>query len=400
MKKRILFVDDEPRILEGLQNLLRAHRRKWDMAFVAGGQMAVDRLAAQPFDVIVTDMRMPGVDGVTLLRHVQETYPGIVRIVLSGYAEFDAALRAVPVAHQYLTKPCDPEVLENVVERACNVQSLISADVVRRVVGKVEKLPSLPRVYTALLQALAKESTSTKEVARIVEQDVAMCAKILQLVNSAFFGLAQRVASIEAAIAYLGFNMVKNLALSVEVFEYGRQMQPGVLHIEQLQVHSLATAKLAKHLVRDQKLIDDAFMGGMLHDIGKLVMGMQMPEQTRSTVEEARRRHMPLHLVELERNGVTHAEVGGFLLGIWGLPGPVVEAVTNHHEPARVRQRGFDVLAAVHIANVLEHEADGTSDAHDHLNPEYLDGLGVAAQAGAWRALAREQRGMPEHGRA
>lgn len=148
--KHILFVDDEPMILEGLQNMLRRKRKKWKMVFVLGGEKAIEALEAEPFDVIVTDMRMPGMDGATLLKEVQRKYKKTVRIVLSGYSEMESALRAVPVAHQFLSKPCKAELLDSVIERACHLQDLVDDETLVKTIGKIETLPPLPRMYTAL----------------------------------------------------------------------------------------------------------------------------------------------------------------------------------------------------------------------------------------------------------
>ena len=392
--KRILFVDDETRILDGLRDLLRRHRRKWDMVFASGGETALEEIERAHFDVIVSDMRMPGIDGATLLRQVQEEHPGIVRIVLSGHTELESALRAVPVAHQFLTKPCNPAVLENVIERACNLQTLVGDDVVRRVVGKLEKLPSLPRVYTALTRALVDEQTGAADVARIIEQDMAMCAKVLQLVNSAFFGIGRRITNIEQAVTYLGFNMIKNLTLSVDVFEMGHYPTFAGFSIESVQRHSVLTASLATQiLAEDKRQAEDAFMAGMLHDVGKLVLALELPDHVREIASRAREARQPVCRMEEEFAGVTHAEIGGYLLGLWGLPYPVVEAVANHHEPSRVPQRGLDVLAAVHISDALANEAAVPEDlawSYAPVAAEYLESFGLTEKIGSWRKLAGE----------
>lgn len=165
---RILFVDDEPNILEGLQDLLRRFRRKWDMVFVASGEAALEEIDKGHFDVVVSDMRMPGIDGAELLRRVQKVKPHMVRIVLSGFAELEAALRVVPVAHQFLMKPTSAEVIENVIERACSLQALIRDDKIRGIVGKLHKLPSLPKVYTQLMHLLSHEQSGASEVAQVI----------------------------------------------------------------------------------------------------------------------------------------------------------------------------------------------------------------------------------------
>src|SRR5262245_4158883 len=165
--KRILFVDDDQSILDGLRNLLWKYRREMKMAFALGGEDALGQLAKGPFDVIVSDMRMPGMDGATLLQKVKEEYPDVVRIVLSGHAEQEAIFRALPIAHQFLSKPCDADKLCNVIESACRLHTLLNDESVRKAVGKIEKLPSLETTYHELSQAMLRSDASAQTVARI-----------------------------------------------------------------------------------------------------------------------------------------------------------------------------------------------------------------------------------------
>src|SRR5215469_9947183 len=115
---RILFVDDEPKVLDGLRRLLRPQRLQWDMSFIEGGEAALALLDQSPFDVIVSDLKMPGMDGTALLERAREHHPQVVRIVLSEYADLEAAFRAAQVAHQLLLKPCDAEMLRVAIDRA------------------------------------------------------------------------------------------------------------------------------------------------------------------------------------------------------------------------------------------------------------------------------------------
>lgn len=396
MKKRILFVDDEPLVLAGLRHRLRRQRNKWESFFVGGGHEALELLAAQPIDVIVTDMRMPRMDGAALLERVQADHPEVVRIVLSGYAELESALRAVPVAHQFLTKPCEAGVLENVVERACNLQALISDEAVRRTVGKIEKLPALPRVYSQLMTALSDENVTIDKVAKILKQDMALCAKLLQVVNSAFFRLSRSISTVEQAVTYLGFDTVKQLALAVEVFA-GNKGQPGVqgMSLEELQHHSLFTASIASRLFDDPKRNEDAFVAALLHDIGKLLLVMELPDQVEQVVTSMRADGEPMYVVEERLWGVTHAEIGAYLLGLWGLPYPIVEAVANHHCPKRVPQGEFDMLAAVHVADTLANETRRPDTGMDgpvwEVDRAYLARFGQEEKLDGWRAMAQEQ---------
>lgn len=396
--KRILFVDDEPHILEGLQNLLRKNRRKWDMTFAVGGEAALELLQTQSFDVLVSDMRMPGVNGAQLLRYAKDHHPKTVRIILSGYMEMKMALQAVPVAHQFLSKPCDAQYLENLVERACLVQALLDdADGnLRQIIGRIDRLPSIPRTYHALMQALADDQVGIDDIARLLKKDMAICAKLLQVVNSAFFRLARRIVNIEEAVRYLGFIMVRNLVLTVEVFQSAQPLHG--LSLDALQDHALRVAALARRLCGDKSQADDAFMAGLLHDIGRLIMATEIPDQMAQAQAQAAQTQIPLYQAEHQILGVSHAEIGAYLLGLWGLPYPIIEAVANHHQPQKVPQRGFDVLAAVYLANLLVQE---TTTPHppgsQSIDPAYLESLGVTpTQLAEWRNLALEQTQSPQ----
>ena len=392
MKMRILFVDDEPRVLQGLENLLVRYRQKWDMVFASGGPAALEEMRHAPVDVLVADMRMPVMDGATLLRIVKDEHPGTVRIILSGHSEMELAMRAIPVAHQFLDKPCKPELLESVVERACSLHALVSDENVRKVLGGLKKLPALPAAYAALQRTLAAERAGAREVARVIEQDIAMSAKVLQLVNSAFFGLSRRVTSVPEAVSYLGFRMIQQLVLGAEIFGDGGLASRAGLSLEALRDHSLLAAGLARRILsNDRKQAEDAWTAGLLHDIGKLILAAEMPEHWAPPLAAAMKTGRPTYEAEQELYGVTHAEIGAYLVGMWGLPYPIVEAVGNHHMPERVQHPGLDVLAAVHIADALAHECDPDADPHAAaLNAEYVSSLGLIEQIPEWREHAKE----------
>jgi putative nucleotidyltransferase with HDIG domain len=379
-------VDDEHRILEGLERMLFHMSDDWEMSFEEGGASALETMKTSEFDVIVTDMRMPGMDGSVLLGEVSKLYPNVVRIVLSGYAEMELALRAVPVAHQFLTKPCDADLLVEVVERACALQNLLSDDMVRSIIGNIKNLPSVPSVYMALNQTLADINSSADDVARIVNQDPAMSAKVLQLVNSAFFGRSVRLTSITQAVVRLGFQMVKNLVLSMEIFDESTLSdKTSEFSISSLQQHSVRTAAIARSLFDDRHLGDDAFMAGMLHDIGQLLMASEMPDRYKAALNLVQAEEISLQDAEVKLYGVSHAEVGAYLLGLWGLPYQVVEAVANHHHPKWVRQEsGFGVLAAVYLADCFDNGRD--------IDMEYLDLFEEAENLEEWHNLAEKYK--------
>jgi DNA-binding NarL/FixJ family response regulator len=243
--KRILFVDDEPRVLERLQQMLESRKEQWDMAFALGGEAALTLLDATPFDVVVSDISMPGMDGAALMKTVCERHPAVVRIVLSAPQEMEEALRAVPVAHQFLLKPCDPEMLRVAVERATSLSNVLSNKLLANLVGSVKDLPVLPHNYLVLRQKLAEPDASIRDVVDIVEQDVAISAKILQLVNSAFFGLPREVSSLRTAVSFLGIDTLQNVVLFAGVFTIFDQLAklPG-FSCEELQAHSSSLQRL------------------------------------------------------------------------------------------------------------------------------------------------------------
>ena len=391
--KRILFVDDEPKILEGLQRMLRPQRSEWEMAFAAGGEAALSMLETSPFDVIVSDMRMPGMDGAALLHLVREKYPSVLRIILSGYTELEAAFRTVPVAHQFLLKPCEQNALRNAISRATSLVDVINSKMLVSMVGSMQDLPSLPRTYAALRAALSDPNTSLERVAAIVEQDVAISAKVLQLVNSAFFGVTRDITSIRTAISYLGINTLQSLVLSVEVFRSFQSQKkiPG-FSFDDLQAHCQLTARIIGSLPGLKAIAGAVVVAGLLHDVGKLVLVERTPEHFARAVVGARQEKRPLFEVEEQLMGVSHAEVGAYLLSLWGIPYVIVEAVAHHHHPERVPHDKLDVLSGVYFANWLAHERSGEPPegalAYAPLNQDLVATLGVADEIPGWLALA------------
>lgn len=395
--KRVLFVDDEQHVLDGLKNLLRKQRNQLDMVFALGGQAALDELAQAPFDVIVSDMRMPGMDGVALLQRVKDLYPGMARIVLSGHAERDMVVRALPVSHQYLSKPCDADTLRQVVLRACELRDLLKDPALKEVVGRLDRLPSLPDTYWELTRALADPEVDRAKIAGIIERDLAMSVKLLQIVNSAYFGLARRVSSIAEAVSFLGIELVKGLALGSQVFAAMDGAPPiKGFSLDNMQRHAIVVARLARRVVRTAKCADEAFTAGMVHDVGRIIMALANPERYAETVAAVAASGRPIHEVERELGGVTHAELGAYLLGTWGLPIPIVEAVAFHHTPSAAAPAVSDVLLAVHAADALVAEAAARASgvaAAPRLDEALLERLGATNELPRWRALAAEAVG-------
>lgn len=397
-----MFVDDELNVLQGLQRMLRSKRHEWQMAFVNSGAEALQLLEKEPVDVVVSDMRMPGMDGAELLTAVMDRYPDTVRILLSGHSDHEAILRSIRPTHQFLSKPCDPEVLQATIERVCTLKAMLTSEAIRKVVSRMESLPSLPHVYTEMMGALKDPTVSLTEIGNIVTKDSAMTAKLLQLVNSAFFGIPQEVSSPAQAISLLGLETVKTLVLSFHLFSSFGSGESAPIDMDTQWRHSMSVAKMAKTIMsletQERHIQETAFTAGMLHDLGTLILANQFPAEFKMLLQVARDKRIPIYEAEKNVFGVSHPEVGAYLLGLWGLPGQIVEAVAFHHCPSLLNGHAVDIVLAVHVADFYERQTHPeTPDAvASCLDMENLRRLGLASRLSVWQQMCycAQERGF------
>jgi HD-like signal output (HDOD) protein len=398
--KRVLFVDDEESILDGFRRLFRGDRERWELHFASSGEAALHACDAHAFDVVVSDMRMPGMDGATLLGIIRDRFPETARIVLSGYSEEVLATRALSVAHRCLSKPCDPSELRSAIDQVCALEEMLGKPEIRKIVGTVSELPSLSSTYLQLLDVLKTPSTSIDTIVSIVNRDVAMSAKVLQVTNSAFFGLRQRVANLNEAVTYLGIATLKNLVLASEAFRVFVP-RPGVppSMCESLQRHSYATAIIASQLPVPPGLRDITMVAALLHDIGRLFLASVMPDEYCSSLLLSEQNGYESFESEQELLGASHAEIGAYLMGLWGIPFPAIEAIAHHHQPARLRWQpepragGLNCVEAVYCADLIAHELemhpeDDTGQQLTDRDRSNLEVLGLLGQYPDFRAEA------------
>ena len=325
MKTRVLFVDDETNILRAYRRMF-FRRKDWEIHAARSGEEAIEKLKNERFDVLVTDMRMPGLSGVDVLKEAHRLQPATIRIVVSGYADEEAALRSVGIAHQFLDKPSDAERLEQAVERAQALQSALDSEDLRRIVAGLEHLPPVPEVHRRLLELMASNQTDASEVAALIETDPALAARVIQVVNSAFFAHASPITRLQDAVVRLGFALVRSIVMQMEVFE-AFDLDPAFLHAQ--RDHSVLVARLAS-AIAPPNVRDDAFLAGLLHDVGRLV----------------------LRAAGREDADECHSQVGAHLLSLWGMPYPIVDAVMHHHEPSALGP-SFGLPEVVYCANTL-----------------------------------------------
>lgn len=386
--KRLLFVDDEPRVLAGLTRMLYPFRHEWNMEFVSSGAEALHRLSQADFDGLITDIQMPGMNGVELLRAVVERHPSVVRVVLSGTADRGATLPAVALAHQYLVKPCDAEVLRKALQKALVLRFLPDGTGLQTFVTSLQSLPSLPAAYRELLNALESPDVSAQEVGAAITRDVALTAKVMQLVNSAYFGLQRPIRNPVDAVVYLGTEVTRAVVLSVSVFSQFDRKVNSVLRIAALRDHSLGVATLGREIAKvlgiPRVQLDDVFTGGILHDLGELVFASHSPEFYREVAAAANAGDDAATDAETRLFGATHAQVGAYLLWLWGLPDLTTQIVALHHGPLPAPgDPAFRPIVAVRVADSLLR----------NRSEDDLKWLGQTEYAGSlpeWRALAED----------
>ncbi|HJU40309.1 MAG TPA: HDOD domain-containing protein [Tahibacter sp.] len=347
-----MFVDDEQRVLDGIARMLFAFDCEWDVCFALGGPEALAAIEAEPVDIVVTDMRMPVMDGAQLLQRVQQIAPATLRMILSGHTEADAALRALNVAHQFLSKPCDPATLIAAVERMAALRRLLGDAQLRERVGRIGQLPPAPRVYAELNRLLCDPNGDAKAAAQILARDPALGAKVLHLANSAFFGAKRSISDVRTAVTRVGLSMLRTLVLASEVFA-GTQNQAA---IAALQSRAMLASLLAAKIAEGVPDCDGVETAALLADVGLLPC------------------------LADTAGGAGHAEVGAYLLGLWGLPIPIVEAVAFHHRPGEVDRQRLGMTGVVHIAAALAGDAEPDA--------EFVAQLVCRDKLHAWTKLA------------
>jgi HD-like signal output (HDOD) protein/CheY-like chemotaxis protein len=360
MSQRILFVDDEPMLLKGLERSLRGMRNEWDMQFVPGGAEALAAMAKEPFDAVISDMRMPGMDGAELLDQVRQRFSQTVRMVLSGQSDKDAIFRAIRPTHQYLSKPCNIEQLKQKLKCALSRRDLLDSPELKQRVSQMENVPSVPSLYRELRNRLQASHPNLHEITGLVRRDPGMTAKLLQLVNSAFLVSASSLSCPKQAVSIIGVDNLRSLVLSGGLFS---ELPEAVAkELTAACRHSYTVARFAEAIAgceqAGDKVVQDCYAAGLLHEIGWIVLAAAYPERLHLMREQ---RGENLAVGERERRvfGSTHGLVGAYLLGLWGLPDAIVDAVAGHHIPAQASSSGFCPLLAVHAAAYWDRQWNG-----------------------------------------
>lgn len=383
-RDRILFVDDEPQILQGLARMLRPMRHEWDIAFAESGAEALAMLDAEPFDVIVSDMRMPGMNGTEMLTTMATSHPSTVRLVLSGQAGERELMQAVNAAHQYIAKPCEPETLKAAIGRAAALRDLMHEEALVGAVSSMTSLPSFPAAYNEIMDIVNSDDPSLDAIAEVVSRDPGMTAKVLQLVNSSFFGFSRTIADVQQATSMLGVDRILSLVLGQHVFRELEGAKRAGVDLDVLWQRCAQMAEAAQSVAvaegASKELAGFAQVAGLLSTAGTLVLAAQFPDRYAQALA-ASGGGVASEKAELAEFGATSPQVGAYLLGLWGLPPSIVEAVAFYREPSVLpATEGFRTLTALHAAAALRPGQEPVVP----LDPEYLDTIGLSDRVPDW----------------
>ncbi|AOX61800.1 MULTISPECIES: HDOD domain-containing protein [Stenotrophomonas] len=366
---RILLVGDEASLSAELLEFIADLGEEWQPLTAADGQSAMGIVAGSPVDAVIVCPQLPDLNATTLLGQIRTLRPETIRIALvdAEHGNRPPPARLIGVAHRFLPMPLAPEVLLEALTSLEELRELLDSARLRSAIGRIEKLPSPPHLYLSLTQALEHDDdTNTADVAKLVAADPAIAAKVLQLSNSAFFNSGRIISDLRTAVTRLGLSTLRDLVLASEVFS--AQPLSGAER-NSLQQRALLASRLAAKLLPDSSAELGA-TAALLADIGLLLPGVRN-ERTPEDVAD---------------NRPGHAEAGAYLLGLWGLPMPIIEAVAFHLQPHRSTTRSFWVTGAVHVALAL---ING-----DPVDEEYLQRAGVLNKLPQWRDHANALMGL------
>jgi HD-like signal output (HDOD) protein/CheY-like chemotaxis protein len=367
---RILLVGDEASLSNELFEYVSDLGEDWQLQTAPDGNAAIAAVATSAVDAVIVAPVLADLTPATLLGQIRTLRPETIRIALidTDSSQRSPSARIIGVAHRFLPLPLAPEVLLEALTSLEELRELLDSPRLRTSIGRIEKLPSPPHLYLSLMQALEEnEDSDASEIAKLVAADPAIAAKVLQLSNSAFFNNGRAISDLRGAVTRLGLSTLRDLVLASEVFSLAAI---SAAERNALQSRALLASRLAAKMLPASSAELGA-TAALLADIGLLLPGVRN-ERSEAPADGD------------DRPG--HAEAGAYLLGLWGLPMPIIEAVAFHLQPQRSTVRSFWVSGAVHVATAL---AGGTA-----VDEQYLTRTGVISKLEGWRELAADLAGL------
>lgn len=393
----VLFISDEPEILTSAKRILYLNHYDWKMLQATTTAAALKLLEEHPVRVIVWDISQPAAGKQEFLVTVKNRWPQSVRIVLADPSVCDANCMASGLVHQFLQKPCPADVVIQTIEKAFQTEDVIDDSNLKNILVQLKTIPSQPSAYTQIVEEIKKSDVSTATVGKIISQDVSMSAKILHLVNSAFFSLPQTIIDPTQAVVMLGVETIRDLVLAIGIFSQFDLSKQEKFELNNLWNHSQRTSSLAKTIVTqcggNKQQINHALIAGLVHDIGKLVLADNLPDQYEAFMKKCPKQKTSLYEVEIAEMGTSHAHIGAYLLGVWGLPDPIIQGVIGHHNLWVTGQKPSIVTLAVHIANVLDYQTHPLVDSIipiPTLGTAEVEAYNMRSRLDEWTAIIRD----------
>ncbi len=373
--KKILFVDDEKQILRALKRLFV--NSTYDVYFAESGDAALKLLKDNTFDLLVTDIRMPEMDGIELLRQVKETSPLTLRVALSGYTDNKKIYSALEdnLAKLYLFKPWDNKELTSLIDRLFDLEDVLKDKKLLNLINNLDELPTVPDLYSELCK-MVEDNVDIETISRKLEEDQSIASKLLRVANSAFYGA--KTGSISQAIMYIGLINVKNIVLSNGIFTslgIDRDLQRSLWDHVNL-TNRLMNAIYQKCLFK--KVPNMFASAGLLHDIGRVIIYQFFMDEFKQVLEVVKE-HPERSITEIEREiiGVDHQKIGGYLLNWWEIPVPIVESAVFHHDPMHESVINKELVSVVHIANYYSWKLLKDETTTQILDLQVYDYLGI-----------------------
>lgn len=387
--KKLLCVDDEQWVLDFLRMSLKTLAEEWEMEFVLSAEEALKLLPNATYDVVLSDIHLPGMSGIQLFHQVKAKFPHTIRIAFSGAADHNTVTQALKIAHQVLPKPVTPVMLRSAIDRARALRDQVSNPAVERVVAGIKQMPTVPALYEELLEVLQSQDSSAEKVAQVIAKDPGMTANLLRVANSIPFTMRSRVESPTQAVALLGIESVKSMVLGFKVCHDSKRAGGNQPEIEEVWRHGFKVATHAQTIASVENvgslMIENSFLAGLLHDVGRLVLLTNHPAEYQKVLALVNMERLSVSQAEREIFGATHAQIGAYLLGKWGLRDVIVEAVAFHHEPILCPQSGFSILAAIHMANVCERENANIYGDDVVYDEAFMAQTGLQGKVSLWR---------------
>jgi HD-like signal output (HDOD) protein/CheY-like chemotaxis protein len=394
--RRVLFVGEEQPLWQDIRQQRNGFGSEWQANFAKTGPEALARLEKEDFAAVVADVQLLDMSGVDLLDAVLQRQCNAIRILLSESSDLQSTVKCIGKAHHHLLKPCDAAMVLTALEEGLNPSGWRPSKSVQDLIGKMRWVPSPPNIYFRIAMEMDSPSASVETVGRIIAEDPPTTAKVLQMANSAVFGLHMQVNEPADAVAYIGMEAARTLVLLAHTFsEFDRLPRSG-FSIDELWYHSVLVGQIARRIAlveqAGSEVAEQAYAAGLLHDLGKVMFAANLPVPFGQALILANQGEHKLHLAETQLFGANHAEIGACLLEIWGLPAPIVEAVAFHHQPEAAGNKNFSALTAVHAADVFaqqitpEHAEPLPLD----LDMAYLRRLGLVERSECWRRSFQE----------